>query len=478
MNYLKKTKTHLPIIFLLFLSCSVAYTQATAAAAWGGALERIQKDIENIEQYLGFTPPSLRPSTPTPTLEYSSNSNQLIKEDGVKKSPTFMSITPANSATANLFSTFSANFNQPWFIPVNEEDPLGTHLNRLENLLFEQIMNFTNHLNAPLTNKQSSAQPLSSAQKTATIMSPVSQAVLNILSVTPDSYCPTNPTSSSDDCPFNYTASKLIANALGLTSSDSKFDINSFDFSTSNKSIGDNFANLFPQDNQKGGNPQQRVLSQVDSSVFLSPLVYTTTDSSEGNSCGGGLNCGLDSQADSQLKNAVNFVSHVSGTILPSSVLPTMKNLQDIQSVLTSKSEPLVLKNSAFQSLGAYIIGTRIYAARESVGLQNIYEILARRIPIPDDTGSPPSSQALNEFIMATYRLFTPNQLTPGASSWQNKINLASSTTVQKETALLLSEINYQLYLMRQQQERLVLTNSVLLISNLQLQYPQIQPIK
>ena len=110
--------------------------------------------------------------------------------------------------------------------------------------------------------------------------------------------------------------------------------------------------------------------------------------------------------------------------------------------------------------------------------MQNIYEILARRIPIPDRTGSPPSSQALNEFIMATYRLFTPNQLTPGASSWQNKINSASSTTVQKETALLLSEINYQLYLMRQQQERLVLTNSVLLISNLQLQYPQIQPIK
>jgi intracellular multiplication protein IcmX len=37
---------------------------------------------------------------------------------------------------------------------------------------------------------------------------------------------------------------------------------------------------------------------------------------------------------------------------------------------------------------------------------------------------------------------------------------------VQKENAILLSEINYQLYLMNQNLERLLLTNSVMAIQN------------
>ena len=47
---------------------------------------------------------------------------------------------------------------------------------------------------------------------------------------------------------------------------------------------------------------------------------------------------------------------------------------------------------------------------------------------------------------------------------WVQKINTASSATVQKEIAILLSEINYQLYLDRQIQERMLLTNSVSLL--------------
>ena len=105
-------------------------------------------------------------------------------------------------------------------------------------------------------------------------------------------------------------------------------------------------------------------------------------------------------------------------------------------------------------------------------------------MPISDSTSSlngaqnKPTSQALNEFNMATYRLFAPSNtnnsgMTGGSatsnstSPWQDMINTASTPVIQKETALLLAEINYQLYLMRQQQEKLLLTNSLLLVGNL-----------
>ena len=123
MNYLKKTKTHLPIVALLFLSCSVAYTQntetsvASAPTAGGGdMLAKIHQDLENIEKYFGFSlPPEKTDTNKPPTLEFSSKSNQLIKKDDQtnSSSATFMSTTPENSATANLFSTFSANSTQP-----------------------------------------------------------------------------------------------------------------------------------------------------------------------------------------------------------------------------------------------------------------------------------------------------------------------------------------------------------------------------
>lgn len=44
--------------------------------------------------------------------------------------------------------------------------------------------------------------------------------------------------------------------------------------------------------------------------------------------------------------------------------------------------------------------------------------------------------------------------------------------TVQKEIAVLLAEINYQMYLDRQIQERILLTNSIMLLQNLKAAQP------
>ena len=71
---------------------------------------------------------------------------------------------------------------------------------------------------------------------------------------------------------------------------------------------------------------------------------------------------------------------------------------------------------------------------------------------------------------MATWRLFSPSE---GSNQWLNQINTASTTTIQKEMAILLAEINYQLYLTRQQQERLLLTNTMLLIQSTKGNAPQ-----
>jgi intracellular multiplication protein IcmX len=83
------------------------------------------------------------------------------------------------------------------------------------------------------------------------------------------------------------------------------------------------------------------------------------------------------------------------------------------------------------------------------------------------------TSQALSEFKMATRRLYDPSKSSNDSANpdesnqWVTLINDASSGTVQKEIAILLSEINYQLYLSRQQDERALATLSLMLIQSL-----------
>jgi intracellular multiplication protein IcmX len=78
------------------------------------------------------------------------------------------------------------------------------------------------------------------------------------------------------------------------------------------------------------------------------------------------------------------------------------------------------------------------------------------------------SSEALNEFLMASWRLFDSNNdagsMDDSSKQWLSKINKGSTASVQKEIAVLLAEINYQMYLTRQQNERMLLTQSIMLL--------------
>jgi intracellular multiplication protein IcmX len=217
--------------------------------------------------------------------------------------------------------------------------------------------------------------------------------------------------------------------------------------------------------------PQQNLLNQLDSSVFLTPLVYSISNSQQNQNTNSKPGAPTSLTAQNQIQAAQNFLRYLSGTILPPT-LPTKSVFDSLIQKIRSTDDQQQQINS-FDSLTSYLLGVRVFAARQSVAIQNIYEMLSKRIPLDSRdktlTGSS-TSQAMDEFIMASYRLFTPNPkpnsgVAPSASAWQTKISGASSATVQKEMVILLAEINYQLYQMRQQQERMLLTQSLIMMN-------------
>ena len=119
--------------------------------------------------------------------------------------------------------------------------------------------------------------------------------------------------------------------------------------------------------------------------------------------------------------------------------------------------------SNAQANLLAYLANLRIYAAQMSVPIGTLYGMLAKRMP--QQNGSDTStltSQALSEFQMATRRFQNPAN--DKDKQWIDQINTASAATVEKEIAILLAEMNYQLYLNRQQEERQLLTSTMLLL--------------
>ena len=127
---------------------------------------------------------------------------------------------------------------------------------------------------------------------------------------------------------------------------------------------------------------------------------------------------------------------------------------------------------NAQKTLTSYFTNLRIFAAQSSVGVSNLYYILSRRMPQNTGSEATPAvtSQAISEFNMASKRLLNPDMSVN--NQWLSKLDEASPATVQKEIAALLAEMNYQMYLDRQIQERILLTNSIMLIQNTKASQP------
>lgn len=273
---------------------------------------------------------------------------------------------------------------------------------------------------------------------------PIAQAVLDILSTPNFASCfssssDASPGPSEDDCAKMLTREWVMANEIGTIPLSAEI----YD----------------PKTNQKW-------VQVLNSNNLLSPMMYNDKDLAglEAQSSQAekeGSKSGLIGKTQAQM--AYDFVSFVSGLVLPVNV-PSKDDYEKVfrQMINGSKREQMQARGTLFE----YINKLRVYSAQVSVGLSNLYYIVSKRMPktIPGENNSKQqTSQALDEFKMATWRL-NPPSAGGTDTSWISQINTASPTTVQKEIAVLLAEMNYQLYLNRQQQERILLTESVLLL--------------
>ncbi|MCX7118052.1 MAG: type IV secretion protein IcmX, partial [Legionellales bacterium] len=280
---------------------------------------------------------------------------------------------------------------------------------------------------------------------------PVSQGLLNLLGTPDVSFCmDSSETHWNSDC-------KLLVSQL----------------------VKSNIIGTLPKPNEffsYGYN--QKFLSQLNASTLLGPLLYSTDPGAppSGNTQPGQTS-GLTAQ--NQAQEAFNYIRYATNSVAPQST-PSQKNYSKTYFTAFppkgTTAPSLTVQMQAQGSLSTYFSKLRVFAAQTSVVYGNLYYLFAKRMPQKREGGNSQTSDALNEMTMATWRLFTPS----GASKkdWLNQINQASSATVGKEAAVLLAEINYQLYLMRQQQERILLTNS-LILSTVTLQgYPNLQQQK
>ncbi len=357
----------------------------------------------------------------------------------------------ANSSLLNLSATKLIQnylFNTMLgALPVNTSAAGATPFVPANSPSYSAINAFANYTFSALPYSSESAQHVSVSSlldQPSYQADPVSQAVLNIIGTPNASYCLNNEGTALAQC--TYASSILNQNQVMENAVGSLPDTQSFFTYNYNKPV----------------------VPQLNSNSLISPLLYTTetggnsTSSDSGNTTQQGQ--GLTAQNQSQL--AANFIRYVTAAVMPLS-LPSRSEYDKLyqKAQNADKSYPPLLQSQAQATLSNYLAKLRVYAAQSSVAIGNLYYILSKRLPQSQgDQSGEKTSQALSEFKMASWRLFNPDQ--SQNSDWLDQINKASGATVQKEIATLLAEINYQLYLGRQQQERLLLTNSILLLQN------------
>ena len=205
------------------------------------------------------------------------------------------------------------------------------------------------------------------------------------------------------------------------------------------------------------------ILPQLNIDSLVGPLMFDNTGTAKGNA-----NDGKGLTAGNQIEQAANYIRYATGSVVPITQ-PSKVQYSTLYAKAINLGNTYKLKEQldAQSTIANYLTSLRVYVAQTSVGISNLYYILSRRMPQDSHAGSgQKTSQALSEYVMATWRLqpSTPQEGQNGSTTWTSQINKASSATVQKEIAVLLAEINYQLYLTRVQQERLLLTNSTLLL--------------
>jgi intracellular multiplication protein IcmX len=209
----------------------------------------------------------------------------------------------------------------------------------------------------------------------------------------------------------------------------------------------------------------QAVIPQLNSATLLSPLQYSTANASSqsGSSSQNTTKAGL--TASNQLQEATNFIRYLSSALVKPIPAVQFSDYNDAYTAATdtsSTASPINVSN-ARNSISNYIADVRTYAAQMSIALNNLYGMLSSRMPQTQANGSSTSS-ALSLFQLATRRLYDPSA--SADKQWISQLDNASSATVNKEIAATMADILYMLYVLHQDNERQLLTNSAMLINS------------
>ncbi len=177
----------------------------------------------------------------------------------------------------------------------------------------------------------------------------------------------------------------------------------------------------------------QTQMPNMNADVVTSPLTYNST----------------------QLNNVNNFIHNLTGALITSLPLPYSEYQTAYNNIQTAQSNPSLVNQSA-EAIFSYILNLKSFGAYLSVGLSDIEYVIGRRMP----NALTGTSTAFDESMMFTRRLFnnTPSQGSVPDNTWINDMNQASPIVLQREMLMLLAEINYQLYLERMQNEKILLT--------------------
>ncbi len=419
-------------------------TTATPATDAGSAAETLVTYLYNLGGDLGFDLKTAAATSPISTLLLSPPT--ILDSMAAVTLITMIGAIPVDSSPEN-----PPRMN---FVPANNATYVA--LNTLANTTFSS---YNSPAGATSTSTAVSVTPL--IDQPTFQSDPVSQFILNLLSTPNSTYCmdPTgttwlnNNSQTIGDCTYLY-GNKILNNVIG---------------------------SLPPTPFLLPGT-QNPVIHELNSNALVAPLMYTTTPSntappknkSPSMSPGQADNPGM--LAKSQVEQATNFIRYATGSVMPLPS-PSQVNYNNLLLVINTPTNTRATIEAAMATLDTYLTGMRIYAAKASVPVSNLYYILSKRLPqAQSNSGTQTNgmSQALSEMSMATRRMYDPAAEAAGKPQWITQINTASPATVQKEMAILLSEINYQLYLNRQQEERLLLTNSLLLIESLKQEIPQV----
>jgi len=412
-----------------FLSCLLLLVSLSAPAN----ADEVPDDSESINDlvthfgaYFGFDLSKAPENEPLSTL-LDASSAALAQQ--------YSFITLLGAIPVNAYSeAFAA------FVPPDTKN--YSLINDMANYTFQTQPNGGAY-NTPSSGEQSSISVSTLIDQATYQKDPITQSVLNILGTPNHTYCMNNEeTEWVDDCSYLYET-KVMQNVIGTIP---------------------NTTNFFTYEYN------EQVIPQLNSNTLLGPLMYTMEDSSSSSTSSSSASSTSDEAglvAKTQAEEAENFIRYAANLVSPAK-LPKKKSYDDLymKTIADESTVSHLDKTLAAQGLAKYLTKLRTFSAQSSVPTGNLYALLSKRMPQSQGSdNSEKISQALSEFQMATRRLYDP--VNKDKKQWVDQINEASATTVQKETAILLAEMNYQLYLSRQQEERTLLTLSMILMQML-----------